>query len=174
MSGILNDFRNLKSAEEASLEDSPVLESEITLAAIREGCSSDAEFAELIGNAATEMALHGVISDADIATEVSKRILITDFKAANYNRIEKRTAIRLAMINNDQLYVKYRKYRDLFLKTRQAIYKKYGARARVEAKRIIRNSHRKAGNMTSAAGRTIVDKIDKQIDKATADAKDNA
>lgn len=173
MPGILDDFRNLTCADEASLEGSPILETEVTLAAIRESCSSDEEFAQLVGDTATEMALYGVISDADIATEVSKRIIITDFKAANFNRIEKRTAIRLAMINNDQLYAKYRKYRDLFLETREKIYKKYGSRARVEAKRIIKNSRRKAGNMTSPGGRTIVDKIDKQIEKATANAKDN-
>lgn len=171
MAGVLEDFKATQSIDNLTLEGQPVLESEVLLAAIRESCSSDEEYAELIGSAATEMALYDLISDAEIATEVSKKIVITDFKAANFNRIEKRTAIRLAMINNDALYAKYRKYRDLFLQTREAIYKKYGARAKVEAKRIIKNSRRKAANMSSPAGKTIVDKIDKQINKAMAENK---
>lgn len=167
MSGILESLNNLKTPDEVSLEGQSLLESEITLSAIRESCGSDEEFATLIEDAATEMALYDVISDAEIATEASKKIVITDFKAANFNRIEKRTAIRLAMINDDQLYHKYRKYRDLFLQAREAIYKKYQAKAKQETRRIIMNSRRKAANMSSPAGKTIVDKIDKQIDKVT-------
>ncbi len=167
MAGVLEEFNGLSNPDDATLENQPVLESEIVLAAIRESCSSDEEFAQVVNDAAVEMALYDVIESAEPATEVTKRIVIQDFKAANYNRIEKRTAIRLAMINNDSLYGKYRKYRDLFLDARAKIYKKYGARAKVEAKRIIRNARRKAANMPSAAGKTIVDKIDKQIEKTT-------
>ena len=130
---------------------------------------SDEEFANLMDECATEMALYGVIDDAEVATEASKRIVITDFKAANFNRIQKRTAIRLAMINNDQLYAKYRKYRDLFLLARENIYKKYGAKAKQETKKILMNARRKSANMPSPSGKSIVDKIDKQIDKATGD-----
>ena len=166
--GVLSDISSIKTADEASLEKYAALESEIVLAALRESCDSDAEWASLIESAATEMALYDVIDDASIATETAKRIVVSDWKAANFSRIEKRTAIRLAMVNQDQIYFKYKKYRDLFLEAREKIYKKYGARARIEAKRIIKNSKRKAANMSSPAGKTIVDKLDRQIDKATA------
>ncbi len=167
MPGILESLQNIQTPDDATLEGSTLLESEIILTAIRESCDSDEEFDELMNDVATEMALYGVIDDAEIATEASKRIVITDFKAANFNRIQKRTAIRLAMINNDQQYAKYRKYRDLFLQAREGIYKKYGAKAKQETKKILMNARRKSANMPSPSGKTIVDKIDKQIDKAT-------
>lgn len=172
MPGIMEEFGNLVNPENASLEGSAVLESEIVLAAIRESCGSDEEFAELIGDTATEMALYDVISDAELATEAAKRIVITDFRAANFNRIEKRTAIRLAMINNDPLFAKYKKFRELFLDVRAKIYKKYGNKAKVEAKRIIKNARRKASNMPSPGGKSVMDKIDRQIEKATTSVAD--
>lgn len=152
-----------------TLENNGLLETEIVLTAIRESCGSDEEFAQLMEDAATEMALYGIIEDADIATEAAKRIVITDFKAANFNRIQKRTAVRLAAINNDPLYAKYRKYRDLFMQARESIYKKYGNKAKQETKKILLNARRKSANMPSPAGKSIVDKIDKQIDKAVGD-----
>ena len=167
MAGILESLQKMPTPQDATLEGNGLLESEIVLTAIRESCGSDEEFAQLMDECATEMALYGVIEDAEVATEASKKIIITDFKAANFNRIQKRTAIRLAMINNDQLYAKYRKYRDLFLQAREAIYKKYGAKAQQETKKILMNARRKSANMPSPSGKSIVDKIDKQIDKAT-------
>ena len=167
MAGILESLNAMKTPDDITLEGNGLLESEIVLTAIRESCSSDEEFASLMDDAATEMALYGVIEDAEVATEAAKRIVITDWKAANFNRIQKRTAIRLAMINNDQLYAKYRKYRDLFLLARENIYKKYGAKAKQETKKILMNARRKSANMPSPSGNSIVDKIDKQIDKAT-------
>ena len=172
MAGILESLNAMKTIDEITLEGNGLLESEIILTAIRESCGSDEEFANLMDDAATEMALYGVIEDAEVATEAAKRIVVTDWKAANFNRIQKRTAIRLAMINNDQLYAKYRKYRDLFLQARENIYKKYGAKAKQETKKILMNARRKSANMPSPSGKSIVDKIDKQIDKATGD-KDN-
>ncbi len=171
MPGIMEELTNMKTAEEATLEGHPMYESEVVLTAVRESCGSDEEYEELMLDAATEMALYGVIEDAEVATEASKRIVITDFKAANFNRIEKRAAIRLAKVNEDQLYAKYRKYRDLFLEVREAIYKKYASKAKMETRRILRNSKRNAANMPSANGRTIVDKIDKQIEKTSTDSK---
>lgn len=171
MAGILESLQNMTTIDDLTLENNGLLETEIILTAIRESCGSDEEFAELMNEAATEMALYGVIDDAEVATEASKKIIITDFKAANFNRIQKRTAIRLAMINNDQLYAKYRKYRDLFMQTREAIYKKYGNKAKQETKKILMNARRKSANMPSPSGKSIVDKIDKQIDKAAGEEK---
>lgn len=169
MAGILESLQNMPSIDDLTLEGHGLIESEIVLTAIRESCNSDEEYAELMDEVATEMALYGVIEDADVATEAAKKIVITDFKAANFNRIQKRTAIRLAAINNDALYAKYRKYRDLFLQAREAIYKKYGSKAKQETKKILINARRKSANMPSPAGKSIVDKIDKQIDKAVDD-----
>ena len=173
MAGILESLNAMKTPDEITLEGNGLLETEIVLTAIRESCNSDEEFASLIDETATEMALYGVIDDAEVATEATKKIVVTDWKAANFNRIQKRTAIRLAMINNDQLYAKYRKYRDLFLQSREGIYKKYGAKAKQETKKILMNARRKSANMPSPSGKSIVDKIDKQIDKATGDKSDD-
>jgi hypothetical protein len=111
------------------------------------------------------MALSGVIMDANIATEAAKKVVITDWKSAKFNRIAKRTAIRMAMVNNDPLYTKYKKYRELLIDTRDKIYKKYGSKAKVETKKIIANARKKASNMPTA-GATITEKIDKQIAKS--------
>lgn len=169
MAGIIEQMDS--SMENLSLEAYPAIESEVTLAALRESCDSDEEFQSVIEAAACEMAMYDVIDDADVALEAAKRIVIQDFKSANFNRIVNRTAIRLAMINKDPNYTKYRKYRDLMMTSRQAIYKKYGAKAKQEARRIIMNSRRKAGNMTTPAGKVVVNKIEKQIEHATKTAE---
>ena len=72
----------------------------------------------------------------------------------------------MAMVNNDPLYTKYKMYRDKLLEVREKIYVKYGSKAKVEAKKIIKNSRNKAANMNSAAGKDIVAKMDTQIAKA--------
>lgn len=166
MSGIMSELQQMVSAEDATVIGNAAIESEIVLTAIRNECESDEEFATLLESAGTEMALYDVISDADVATEAVKRIVVQDWKTVNFERISKRTAIRLAMVNNDPLYTKYKKYRDLLLETREKIYVKYGQRAKVEARKIIKNSRNKAANMNSAAGKDIVAKMDSQIAKA--------
>ena len=170
MAGILEDLKTIPTAEDVTVIGKPAIESEIVLSAIRNECDSDEEFSELLESAGTEMALYDVISDADIATEAAKRIVVKDWKSANFNRIAKRTAIRLAMINNDPLYTKYKKYRDLLIETREKIYQKYSSRAKKEAKRIIMNARNKASNMNSNAGKDITHKIDAQIQKAEANS----
>ena len=168
MAGILETVDNMNTApaSDITLEGNPMLEGEIVLAALMESCTEQ-EFADLMNAIAVEMELYQVIPDASIATEVAKKIVITDYKAAQFNRITKRTAIRLAKVNGDALYGKYKAYRDKFLAIREQIYKKYEAKAKQEAKRILKNAARKAGNMPSPEGRTVVDKIDRQISKAT-------
>ena len=166
MSGIMNELQQIKTAEDATVIGNAAIESEIILTAIRNECTSDEEFSALLESAGTEMALYDILQDADLATEAAKKIVVQDWKAAQYNRIVKRTAIRLAMINNDPLYTKYKKYRDLLFEARDKIYVKYSSRAKVEAKKIIKNARNKAANMNSAAGRDITSKIDAQIAKA--------
>jgi len=167
MAGILESLDAMAPATEATLEGNPLLEGEVVLAALMESCADEKEFSDLMNAVAVEMQLYDVIPDATIATEVAKKIVITDYKAAQFNRITKRTAIRLAKVNNDPLYGKYKTFRDKFLAIREQIYKKYEAKAKQEAKRILKNAARKAGNMPSPEGKTVVDKIDRQISKAT-------
>ena len=171
MSGIMSELQTIATVEDATVIGNAAVESEIVLTAIRNECASDEEFSAIMESAGTEMALYDVISDADLATEAAKRIVIKDWKAANFNRIAKRTAIRMAMLNNDAMYSKYRKYRDLLIETREKIYKKYGAKAKIEAKKIIMNARNKAANMNSNAGKDITKKIDAQIAKAEAESK---
>ena len=164
MDGILAGLQNVgTSAVESTLIGDSISESDIVLEALHAVCESDQEFVELLENSAVEMALYGIIDNADIATEVVKRIQVTDWKQANFNRIAKRTAIRLAMINNDPLYTKYKKYRTLLIDVRNQIYRKYGQKAKVEARKIIRNARNKAANMNSASGKNLAEKMDKAI-----------
>ena len=163
MPGILEEINSMVNVNDATILGNPALESEVVLGMLMDACESAQEYGELLESAATEMALYGVIDDASIATEVVKKIQVTDWKQANFNRIAKRTAIRLAMVNGDPLYTKYKKYRELLIATREKIYNKYGNKARVEARKIIKNSRNKAANMNSEAGHTITRKMDEAI-----------
>ena len=169
MAGILSELQNLAVVEDATVIGNAAIESEIVLTAIRNECANDEEFASLMESAGTEMALYDVIADANIATEAAKKIVVKDWKAAQFNRVAKRTAIRMSMVNNDPLYAKYKKYRDLLIESRDKIYVKYLNKARQEAKKILKNNRNKAANMNSNAGRDITSKIDAQI--AAADTK---
>ena len=171
MSGIMNELQHMATVEDATVIGNAAIESEIVLTAIRNECESDEQFSTLLEAAGTEMALYDVISDADMATEAAKKIVVKDWKAANFDRIAKRTAIRMAMVNSDPLYTKYKKYRDLLIEAREKIYQKYGAKAKKEAKKIIMNARNKASNMNSNAGKDIASKIDAQIAKAEAKSK---
>lgn len=166
MSGILTELQQIRTAEDATVLGNAAIESEVILTAIRNECATDEEFHALLESAGTEMALYDIISDAELATEAAKKIVVQDWKAASFARLSKRTAIRLAMVNNDTLYTQYKKYRDLLLATRDKIYTKYGAKANMEAKKIIKNARNKAANMNSNAGKDITSKIDAQIAKA--------
>ena len=174
MAGIMEELSQIPDGRTGTVLGIPAIESEITLLALRQECENDKEFAALLESAASELSLYGVISDESIATEVVKKIQVGDWKTANFNRIARRTAIRLAMINNDALYTKYRKYRDLLLQTREKIYQKYGNKAKVEARKIIKNARARAANINSDTGSKITEKIDKEIaaaDAAPASAK---
>lgn len=163
--GLLNELNQLPSVDDVSVIGDAAIESEIVLTALREECATEAEYADLINASAIEMSLYGVIDDADAAMEAAKKIVIKDYKSAKFNRIQRRTAIRLAMKSNDALYKKYRKYRDLFLESRNAIYQKYGAKAKSESRKIIQNAKRKSANIESKTGKSITEKMDAQIKK---------
>lgn len=171
MSGIMSELQHIAAVEDATVIGNAAIESEIILTAIRNECENDEQFSALLEAAGTEMALYDIISDADMATEAAKKIVVKDWKVANLNRIAKRTAIRMAMVNNDPLYTKYKKYRDLLIECREKIYQKYGSKALKEAKKIIMNARNKASNMNSAAGKDIAAKMDAQIAKAEANSK---
>lgn len=163
--GLLSELNQMMSPEEASVIGDPAIESEIVLTALRDECATDAEYADLINASAIEMSLYGVIDDADAAMEAAKKIVIKDYKSANFNRIQRRTAIRLAMKANDPLYRKYKKYRDLFIEARNGIYQKYGAKAKTESRKIIQNAKRKSANIETKTGKSITEKMDAQIKK---------
>lgn len=163
MSGILEEMMNMKTIDEVTVIGNPAIESEIVLSAIRQECSSDEEFATLMESASVEMGLYDVIDDADMATEAAKRIVVTDWKSANFNRIAKRTAIRMAMVNKDSTYDKYKFHRAKTIEYRDKIYMKYGNKAKVEAKKILANSRNKARAMNSNSGKSITEKIDRAI-----------
>ena len=69
--GIMEEIKNFSSLDASVLND-PVVESEIVLNALRNSCASEEGFASLLESAGTEMALYGLISDENIATEVVK------------------------------------------------------------------------------------------------------
>lgn len=160
--GLLSDLNMTTSIDELTIDD-PATESAIVLAAIRENCTTDEEFNDLINDAAVEMAIYGIIDDADEAMEATRRIVIKDSKAADLNRIQGKVAIALAKKAGDPLFTKYSKYRNLMLDAKEKIKAKYGARAKTEAKRIMMNSKRKATNLESKSGKSINEKIDKEI-----------
>lgn len=138
-------------------------EAEIFLTALRDECTPE-EFNAIVTEAATELELYGLIDSADIATEAQKNIVRLN-KAAVFNRTQKRTALRLAERAKDQLFDKYSKFRKRMIEYRLKIYDKYGNKAKSEARKIIANSRRKASAMKSSTGKTITDKMDKQIEK---------
>lgn len=159
---------NADPVEEATLTSAD--ESMIFLSALRDECTED-EYKALVTEGATEMELYGLIDTADIATEAQKNIVRLN-KLANFNKVQKRTAIRLAANAKDQLFEKYSKFRKLMIMYRVKIYQKYGNKAKSEARKIISNSHRKASAMHSTTGNTISQKMDNQVKKFNDEHKD--
>lgn len=171
MAGILEELSGVANPDDCTVIGNPAIESEIVLIALESECNSPEELVQLMSEGAMEMAMFGVIDKPEIATEAVKKIQVENWKEANFNRIAKRTAIRLAMVNNDALYTKYKMHRDKLIGFRDAIYKKYGAKAKVEARKIIKNARNKAANMTSATGKDVTSKIDHAIANAEARSK---
>lgn len=169
---MFDDFMNMIDEESMAgltLEGDTAIETELFLTALRSECSEE-EYNALVQEAAVEMELYGLIDSAQIATEAQKNIVKMN-KAAVFNKIEKRAAIRLAEKAKDNLYTKYAKGRKLMVEARIAIYDKYGSKAKSEAKKIIANARRKASSIKSGSGKSIVDKMDKQIEKVNKNQK---
>lgn len=171
MAGILEELSGARNPEDCTVIGVPAIESEIFLMALESECDTPEELAQIVSEGAMEMALYGLLDKPEIATEAVKKIQIDNWKEANFNRIAKRTAIRLAMVNGDALYTKYKLYRDKLIEHRDKIYKKYGAKAKIEARKIIKNARNKASNMNSATGKDVTAKIDSAIAKAEANSK---
>lgn len=165
----LRDMLGIPTDDVENAQLTPADESMIFMAALRDECTPD-EFDALVKESATEMELYGLIDTADIATEAQRNIVKLN-KIAQFNRTQKRTAIRLAASAHDQLFEKYAKFRKLMIGYRLKIYGKYGNKAKSEARKIIANSRRKASSMNSASGKTITDKMDAQVKKFNDDKK---
>ena len=168
----LKDLLGLGSndVEDATLTEAD--ESMIFLTALRDECTPE-EFEEIVTKNATTLEAYGLISKADIATEAQRNIVKLN-NVASFNRIQKRTAIRLAAESNDQLYEKYAKFRKLMIEYRVKIYQKYGNKAKSEARRIISNAGRKAKAIPSSVGnvgKSIGEKMDNAVKKFNSDKK---
>ena len=144
-----------------SIQLDPADESAIFLAAMQDVCTED-EYNTLVMENATELALFGLIEDANIVTE-AKKIVYKQTKEMNMSREQGKAALRLAKKANDPLWQKYQKYRALMFEYKQKIYTKYGTKGKTEAKRVLNNSKKKASAANSVTGTTIVEKMDKKI-----------
>lgn len=161
------DFLNPANESEEVDIDSISLESSydeglIFLTALREECTAE-EYQKIVTESANELELYGLIDSADVALE-SKNIVKLN-KLANFNKVQKRTALRLAEKAGDQLYEKYAKFRKLMIDARLKIFNKYLNKSKMEAKKSIMNAARKASAMKSTTGKSIVAKMDAQIEK---------
>ena len=161
------DFLNTATESEEVDIDSISLEGSydeglIFLTALREECTPE-EYNKIVTEAAVELELYGLIDSSDVVLE-SKNIVKLN-KLANFNKVQKRTALRLAEKAGDQLYEKYARFRKLMIDSRMKIFTKYLNKSKIEAKKSIMNSLRKASAMKSSFGKTIVDKMDSQIQR---------
>ena len=136
-------------------------ESAIFLAALQDVCTAE-EYNELVMENTTELALFGLIENADIVTE-AKKIVYKQTKTMNMNREQAKAALRLAKKANDPLWTKYQKHRSQMIDCREKIFAKYGTKGKTEAKRVLNNSKKKASSANSVTGKTIVAKMDKKI-----------
>lgn len=149
--------------ESVSIDGDIAVETELFLTAMMESCTPE-EFEELVTDAAPTLEMYGVIENAEAAMEAQKNIVKLN-KKAKMDSLWKKAAIRLAEKTNDTEYKKYRKYRDLMLESRTKIFAKYETKARKAARDAMANSRRKASNIGGSTGKSIVDKIDKHIEK---------
>ena len=166
----LDDFLNI----EAEINvDNIVLtaadESAILLTILKDTCTED-EYNEIVTEGAVELELYGLIDSAEIVMEAQRNIVKLNKQAA-FNREEAKACFRIAKRANDPHYTKYKKFNDLRKAEREYIYQKYGAKAKMEAKKVIQNARRKASSMSSKNGKSIVDKMDKRIAAANKDNK---
>lgn len=164
MPGIIGQAIHENLENTVTLLGDSVLESEIVLTALMESCSTDEEFSELLEQHAVEMELFGIIDNSEEACEAARNIVRLN-KSAKFSAIEKRAAIRLAKKADDPLYTKYAKYRALWKDFREKIFAKYRTKATREAKTIIVNARRKASGMSVDSGKSLTDRMDREIER---------
>ena len=157
----------------------------IFLEALYESCSEE-EFIAIMKESAYDLDAAGLVpaevcealvekynNDGSIATEAVKKVIIKDWKSAKFNKIERKTAINMAKRNNDPNYKKYKFHRDKMKSFRAKIYQKYGAKAKTETRRIIKNSKRKASTISTPQGKSITTKMDEQIKRLDQNGRNN-
>lgn len=144
-------------------------EAAIFLAAL-ESVSTPDEYKAIVTENAVELELYQLIDSASVATE-AHRYVVTKTRKWDMNREEKKAALRLAAKADSSDYRQYVYHRGKMIEYRTKIFEKFGAKARMEAKRIVQNSRRKASSMNSNVGKSIVDKMDKKIAEATKKAE---
>lgn len=166
---LLEALESIITPDEVTLEGDAAVESELFLAALESECTPE-EYAALMDECAVEMALYGLIDDAESAMEAS-RTIVKFSKKDTFDKVAARACIRLAEKANDPEYKKYQKYRALWKESRDKIYKKYMTKARSETKRVLSNSKRKATSMVSDGANSVVSKMDKAIAEKTGNSK---
>lgn len=162
----MNEIKDM--IDEQSIDDvklTPADEAAIFLEALQDACDSAEEYQTLVMENATELALYGLIPDADIANEAVKKIVYKQTKEMNLNREQSKAALRLAKNANSPEWKKYHKARTKMLEEKENIFKKFGSKAKTEAKKIISNARRKASSIPSVTGKTITEKMDKKINE---------
>lgn len=142
----------------------PADESAIFLEALRSQCTPE-EFYELAIESAYSLELYGLIQKADPAMESQKNIVRLN-KLATMSSVQKRTAIRMGQRKNDVDYKNYKKHRDLMIAAREKLFKKFASASKTEAKKIMTASKHKASSMSTPAGKSIANKMDKAIKEA--------
>lgn len=155
MFGFLNEIP----VEEVQL--TPADESAIFLAALEDMCTPE-EFKNIVLENATELELYGLIDDASIVTE-AKKIMYKQTKQMDMNREQAKACIRMAKNANDSDWQKYHKGRSMMLESRENIYRKYGSRAKTEARKVLSDARRKASSMKTQVGANITEKLDRKV-----------
>ena len=161
---MLDQLQNYLNEENINVDDIQLEsadEAAIFLAALQDVCTEE-EYNAIVNESATELALFGLIDNAEIATE-AKKIVYKQTKTMNLNREQAKAAFRLAKKANSPEWKQYTKHRKLMIEAREKIFAKFNTKAKTEAKKVVNNSKRKASAMNSVTGKTIVEKMDKKI-----------
>lgn len=170
-------------------------EAVVFLQALEASCESNEEFVTMLKDNGVDMAMYGLVpnvevcesliakilagdsdeeftEEEDAAMEGSTRVIrVNNFKQANFSRIEKRTALRLAERANDNLFEKYAKYRKLMIDARIAIYRKYLRKATTETKAILKAKRMGASAMSTPGGKSIEKRMDSTIQNLDRNAR---
>lgn len=140
------------------IQATPADESAVFLSAMQEACTKD-EYNTLVMENATDLEMYGLIDDADVATESTKKIVYKQTKQQSFTREQNKMCMRMAKRLNLPEYQKYRKYIQAAKVEREKIRKKLGSKAKQETKRALTNAKRKASTMNSGNSDKLMKKI---------------